>query len=119
MISFRCPLETKYALSQVNCRRAASAAFQESVGRLGNFPHGIDIVAAASYFSLASRHHVSSACHYSEFSLHAVVVLGLSEHLKARCVFQSSTRVSGSSSLQRLELSAWHDILCFTQSNCD
>ncbi len=44
---------------QVNCRRAASAAFQESVGRLGNFPHGIDIVAAASYFSLASRQHVS------------------------------------------------------------
>ena len=44
--------------AQVNCRRAASAAFQESVGRLGNFPHGIDIVAAASYFSLASRQHV-------------------------------------------------------------
>ena len=47
------------APAQVNCRRAASAAFQESVGRLGNFPHGIDIVAAADYFSLASRQHVT------------------------------------------------------------
>ena len=104
MISFRCPQEAKYALSQVNCRRAASAAFQESVGRLGNFPHGIDIVAAASYFSLASRQHVSSACHCSEFVLRAVVVLSLSGHLNARCMFQSSTRVSGPSSLQRLQL---------------
>lgn len=41
--------------SQVNCRRAAAAAFQENVGRQGNYPHGIDIVNAADYFSLSSR----------------------------------------------------------------
>ena len=41
--------------SQVNCRRAAAAAFQENVGRQGNYPYGIDIVNAADYFSLASR----------------------------------------------------------------
>lgn len=40
---------------EVNCRRAAAAAFQEAVGRLGAFPHGIDIVAAADYFALGSR----------------------------------------------------------------
>ncbi|KAH7659511.1 Tubulin-specific chaperone D C-terminal protein [Dioscorea alata] len=40
---------------EVNCRRAASAAFQENVGRQGSFPHGIDIVNTADYFSLASR----------------------------------------------------------------
>ncbi|KAL4199389.1 hypothetical protein AMTRI_Chr03g50890 [Amborella trichopoda] len=40
---------------EVNCRRAAAAAFQENVGRQGSFPHGIDIVNAADYFSLSSR----------------------------------------------------------------
>ena len=44
---------------QVNCRRAASAAFQEIVGRQGEFPHGIDILTAADYFSLSSASNVS------------------------------------------------------------
>ncbi|XP_015869592.3 tubulin-folding cofactor D isoform X1 [Ziziphus jujuba] len=42
---------------EVNCRRAAAAAFQENVGRQGSYPHGIDIVNAADYFSLSSRLH--------------------------------------------------------------
>ncbi|KAK1326064.1 hypothetical protein QJS10_CPA01g02700 [Acorus calamus] len=40
---------------EVNCRRAAAAAFQENVGRQGSFLHGIDIVNTADYFSLSSR----------------------------------------------------------------
>ncbi|KAL4422042.1 hypothetical protein ABPG77_004858 [Micractinium sp. CCAP 211/92] len=40
---------------EVNCRRAAAAAFQECVGRLGSFPHGIDILTAADYFTVSVR----------------------------------------------------------------
>lgn len=40
---------------EINCRRAASAAFQESVGRLGNFPHGIDILTEADFYSVGMR----------------------------------------------------------------
>jgi hypothetical protein len=42
---------------EINCRRAASAAFQESVGRQGadNFKHGIAILTTADYYSLGNR----------------------------------------------------------------
>lgn len=38
----------------VTCRKAASAAFQENVGRQGTFPHGIDIITAADYFTVGN-----------------------------------------------------------------
>lgn len=40
---------------EINCRRAASAAFQESVGRLGNFPYGIEISTTTDFYSVGLR----------------------------------------------------------------
>ncbi|XP_065333931.1 tubulin-specific chaperone D [Cloeon dipterum] len=41
---------------EINCRRAASAAFQENVGRQGTFPHGLEIITTADFFSVGIRH---------------------------------------------------------------
>ncbi|KAJ1516190.1 hypothetical protein HMI55_002803, partial [Coelomomyces lativittatus] len=40
---------------EVNVRRAASAAFQENVGRQGVYPHGIDIVTATDFYIIGNR----------------------------------------------------------------
>ena len=43
---------------EVSCRRAASAALQELVGRYSaHVPHGIDLVTQADYFSIGSQMH--------------------------------------------------------------
>jgi tubulin-specific chaperone D len=57
---------------EVNCRRAANAAFQEMVGRQGtqNFQNGISILTTADFFSLGSRRdaYTTIACHVAQFN---------------------------------------------------
>ncbi|XP_040046893.2 tubulin-specific chaperone D [Gasterosteus aculeatus] len=59
----------------VNCRRAASAAFQENVGRQGTFPHGIDILTAADYYAVGNLNH----CYLST----SVYIASFPEYTKA------------------------------------
>ncbi|KAH9807429.1 armadillo-type protein [Melampsora americana] len=40
---------------EVHIRRAGSAAFQENVGRLGIFPHGIQVLQLADFFTVGLR----------------------------------------------------------------
>ncbi|KAF8583340.1 ARM repeat-containing protein [Ramaria rubella] len=40
---------------EIHIRRAASAAFQENVGRLSVFPHGIDIIRKTDFFAVGIR----------------------------------------------------------------
>lgn len=62
---------------EINCRRAASAAFQEHVGRQGSFPHGIEILTEADYFTLGNRNHayLHVSCFVSQFPeyLHSLI----------------------------------------------
>ncbi|VDK47268.1 unnamed protein product [Anisakis simplex] len=42
---------------EINVRRAASAAFQENVGRQGSFPNGIEVLTMIDYFAVGMRRH--------------------------------------------------------------
>ncbi|KZT60321.1 ARM repeat-containing protein [Calocera cornea HHB12733] len=42
---------------EITIRRAASAAFQENVGRLGLFPHGIDVLKKIDFYAVSIRRH--------------------------------------------------------------
>jgi len=71
---------------EVNVRRAASAAFQENVGRQGNFPHGIDIVTVADYFSVGSRNnsYLKVAAYLARFDEYRIYLLEHLLHVKSR-----------------------------------
>ena len=64
---------------EVNCRRAASAAFQEMVGRQGaqNFQNGISILTAADYFSLGNRKdaYTTIALHVAQYEEYQIAII--------------------------------------------
>ena len=68
---------------EINCRRAASAAFQETVGRQGNtnVPHGIDIITIADYFSVGNRSHCYTALARRVVSLDTALCAPFMQHL--------------------------------------
>ncbi|KAL3280428.1 hypothetical protein HHI36_017910 [Cryptolaemus montrouzieri] len=70
---------------EINCRRAASAAFQENVGRQGTFPQGISILTNADFFavSVRSNAYLQIAPFIAQFEEYAVPLI---DHLIERKV---------------------------------
>jgi len=92
---------------EVNCRRAASAAFQENVGRQGheNFPHGIEILTKADYFTLAIRANafMKISCHVAKFDIYRPCLI---KHLVERklCHWDLSLRMLSAQTLHILTM---------------
>lgn len=92
---------------EINCRRAASASFQECVGRQGadNFLNGIAILTAADYFSLGNRvdAYTSVALQVANFDAYRRPII---DHLSQEKLFHwdAEIRALSSKSLQRLTL---------------
>ncbi|ETV89364.1 hypothetical protein, variant 2 [Aphanomyces astaci] len=90
---------------ELNCRRAAAAAFQESVGRqgVGNFPHGIDLLTKADYFTLASISHayLDVSRHIAQYAEYRYVLV---DHLASVKLFHwdVNVRVLAASALGQL-----------------
>lgn len=62
---------------EINCRRAASAAFQENAGRVGNFPHGIAIINISDYFAVGNRNETyltlsTKVAQYEEYTQYVI-----------------------------------------------
>ncbi|KAK3511434.1 hypothetical protein QTP70_008480 [Hemibagrus guttatus] len=66
-----------------SCRKAASAAFQENVGRQGTFPHGIDILTAADLFAVGNLNncYLTISVYVAGFEEYTVPMI---DHLLAR-----------------------------------
>lgn len=83
--------------NKVNCRRAASSAFQEHVGRQGTFPHGIGILTTCDYFAVGLRKNAYlnlslSVAQYDEYRS------ALIDHLVQHKIMHWDPTIRGSSS---------------------
>lgn len=60
--------------------RAASAAFQEMVGRQGTFPNGIEILTKIDYFAVGQRcrSYLEISCQIAKYSMYTRAII---EHL--------------------------------------
>ncbi len=90
---------------EVNCRRAASATFQECVGRQGNFPHGIEIITEADYFTLSNRinAYLNVSCFIAQFTEYFLPLIEHLTHIKLQH-WEPSMRVLAAQSLSVLSV---------------
>lgn len=96
---------------EVGVRRAASAAFQEGVGRLGLYPAGIDVLAKTDFYSVSVRRKAFANA-APAVAAHAVYRTALREHLHNITLrhWDGAMRVSGAQTLAALLALAPEDI---------
>ncbi|KHN88156.1 Tubulin-specific chaperone D [Toxocara canis] len=88
---------------EINVRRAASAAFQENVGRQGSFPNGIEILTLIDYFAVGTRRHayLEVAVEVAKYSFYS---RSLIDHLVDHKIthWDEDIRILAAESLRRL-----------------
>ncbi|KAF8513769.1 TBCD protein [Gautieria morchelliformis] len=86
---------------EIHIRRAASAAFQENVGRLSVFPHGIDVIRKTDFFAVGNRKNAFLVA-APQVAEHVEYRLALVEHLIANTLvhWDQSMRLLGAQSLK-------------------
>ncbi|KAK8845579.1 hypothetical protein IAR55_006295 [Kwoniella newhampshirensis] len=88
---------------EVGVRRAASAAFQEGVGRLGLYPEGIDVLAKTDFYSVSVRR-MAFTLAAPAVAIHKVYRDGMLEHLHHITLrhWDSAMRIQGAAALKSL-----------------
>lgn len=101
---------------EVGVRRAASAAFQEGVGRLGLYPAGIDVLGKTDFYSVSVRRKAFTIA-APAVATHAVYRAALREHLHNITLrhWDAAMRVSGAHALSSLLALAPEDIVDSTE----
>lgn len=79
----------------MNCRKAASASFQEHVGRQGAFPHGIDILTMADYFAVSVRKNAFLNVRYvpASYRYEFILKTSLMMALVVQCTYRQVSRI--------------------------
>lgn len=88
---------------EISIRRAASAAFQECVGRLGIFPHGIEIIGKTDFFSVGIRRNAFLQC-TPQVARHLEYRSFILNHLMTRVIphWDPAVRSLGSQAIARI-----------------
>ncbi|XP_065052344.1 tubulin-specific chaperone D-like [Rhopilema esculentum] len=96
-----------------NCRRAASAAFQEHVGRQGTFPHGIDILTTVDYFSVGNitNCYINLSVFVAKFPEYTQAIIDHLVDYKV-CHWDRNVRQLASQSLAKLTAVSPHYMKC-------
>lgn len=96
---------------EVGVRRAASAAFQEGVGRLGLYPAGIDVLGKTDFYSVSVRRKAFTLA-APAVAVHPVYRAAMREHLHNTTLrhWDSAMRTAGASALTALLALAPEDV---------